>query len=398
MYNAPMSSITLKKSKEIPILAGHPWIFSNAIEQASISEKVCVVEVLANDGKSLGMGTYNEASSIRVRMLTREKASIDRDFFLNRLRLLKARKEAFLPKNSNAYRLAQADADWLPGLIVDIFHDVLVFQIHTAGMELFRNILIDAFAVIFKPRVIVERSDVEARRADGLKVLKPIVHTGEISGPVSFKENGLVFHADVIAGQKTGFFLDQRDMRAAVAKHAAGKHILNLFGYTGAFSVYAAVAGAASTTTVEASEPALLLAEKNFAANGITQDDRHSLIEGDVFDYLAHGEIACGKFDIIICDPPAFAKSGDKIQQALKAYLNLNKRCLSLLAPGGLLLSSSCSGRITAEAFLDTLRHAAGQAGKDAAIAGLFGQPEDHTDRIAFPEGRYLKTVFLRVL
>jgi 23S rRNA (cytosine1962-C5)-methyltransferase len=225
------------------------------------------------------------------------------------------------------------------------------------------------------------------------------VHKGEVGATVSFQEAGLSFFADVLKGQKTGFFLDQRDARLAVQRLAKGKRVLNLFGYTGAFSVHAQRGGASFVSTVDVSHSALELAEKNMILNGFDARDeaRFAFLEADVLDLFNGDTLPDGPFDLIICDPPAFAKTERHLPQAMKAYTDLNQACLENLPVGGLLVSSSCSGRVTPEDFRSMLRLAAGRAKRDVRLLDFLTQPADHAERLAFPEGRYLKTAILEV-
>lgn len=337
------------------------------------------------------------------------------------------RKRRFLPPQTDGFRLVHADADHLPGLIVDLYADTAVFQIHTAGMEGFRDWIVEALAELPGVQRVVERSDVEARRAEGLSPLSPIVHRGIVKEPVKFQEQGMVMLADVMEGQKTGFFLDQREARALVRETARGMRVVNLFSYSGAFGIAARVGGAAEVINVDSSEAALQWGVQMFLANGIDPaKEKVSFHQGDVFQYLetelsrsadrsfsnmseaspvlsspfVSGDASSATRHplYIICDPPAFAKSRINLEGAKKAYLRLNTLCFRLLQSGDLFLTSSCSGMLSQEEFLHLLRLAIGRAGKEARILRILGQSPDHTRTLAFPEGVYLKTVLLEVL
>lgn len=393
-----MKQIILKPRKDTPVRAGHPWIFSEAIAQdlrdAELGE---LVEVLSSDGISLGQGTWNGRTSIRVRMISRDvKEKIDVDFFSKLFFTLDTWKRSRLPIETNGFRLVHAEVDGLPGLIVDRYADVFVFQLHTAGMERLRETIIQALTKTFNPRAIVERSDLDVRRIEGLNNGPIAVHVGDVSEPVVFMETGLQFMADVLKGQKTGFFLDQREARMTVGRLAKGKRVLNLFSYTGGFSVHAAKGGASFVMSVDASHSALEMGERIFRANGLDPDDEAhcGFLEADIFDLLS-GSIQGGPYDVIICDPPALAKSASHVPQALKAYTNLNTACFSQLSPGGILVTSSCSGRVDPDEFRSLLRIAAGRARRNVRILDWITQPVDHAERLAFPEGRYLKTAVL---
>jgi 23S rRNA (cytosine1962-C5)-methyltransferase len=395
-----LPEVFLKPGKDVPVRAGHPWIFSEAIAVDPHGAPGELVDVFDHKHSFLGRGTYNPLTSIRVRLLTRKAEPIDAAFFEHRFRALDTWKKAHLPPETTGYRLVHAEADGLPGLIVDRFADTFVFQLHTAGADNLREPIVEALERVFSPCAIVERSDVDVRTREGLSSRPIVTHRGEVSAPVSFQETGLTFVADVLRGQKTGFFLDQRDARRAVGRFARGKRVLNLFGYTGAFSVHAAHGGAAFVATVDVSRPALELTEKHLRLNGFDPSDetRFLQLEADVLDLLQDPEIPHAPYDVIICDPPAFAKSERHLEQAIKAYTQINIDCLRALKPGGILVTCSCSGRLSPEEFRSLLRIAAGRAGKEVRILETLGHPVDHAERLAFPEGRYLKTLILEVV
>lgn len=397
----PHPSVRLKPGKETPILAGHPWIFSNALSHEPEGEPGQIVEVLDSRGDSLGLGTWNPLTNIRVRMFTKNKnQAIDSKFFVARMKALDASKRKLLPADTDGFRLVHAEADGLPGLIVDVYGRTYVFQIHTAGMDKLRTCIIEAIKDCFEPEAIVERSDLSVRKMEGLIDRPVAVHHGKVEGPIIFHESGIKFFADVMEGQKTGFFLDQREARMTVGKLSEGKNVLNLFGYSGAFSVHAALGGAKLVTTVDISRAALEYAQKNFELNGLDPEDesKHRFLEADVMELLHDRGHEAEGYDLIICDPPAFAKSERQMTQALKAYTDLNTACLKLLGQGGILVTSSCSGRVTPEEFRTMLRIAAGWARKEVRVLDWISQPPDHAERLAFPEGRYLKTAVLEVL
>ncbi|MBI5655103.1 class I SAM-dependent rRNA methyltransferase [Candidatus Uhrbacteria bacterium] len=394
-------TVTLKPGRDVPIRAGHPWVFSEAIGRDVRGEAGMLVAVESAQGEPLGIGTWNGNTSIRVRMLSRDaEARVDADFFADRFKSLNKWKLGKMPSKTDGYRVAHAEADNLPGLIVDRYGDVVVFQLHTAGMEMLREEIVAALKKVFKPKAIVERSDLDVRKIEGLRDQPSGVIYGEVEHAVEFSEAGIKFAADVLRGQKTGFFLDQREARLAVGKLAKGRSMLNLFGYTGAFSVHAALGGAEFVNTVDVSHAALELAQKNFSLNGLDPEDegKFQFVEADVFDLLDDPKLQEDGYDLIICDPPALAKSQKNLPQAIRAYTELNTKCLAALEPGGILVTSSCSGRVTPEDFRSLLRIAAGRAGKDVRVLDWITQPADHAERLAFPEGRYLKTAVLEVV
>jgi 23S rRNA (cytosine1962-C5)-methyltransferase len=397
--------VILKTGKDIPVRAGHPWVFSEAIQEAPHAPAGALIELQDSHRQPLGIGMWNPHTSIRVRLLDRNpEKKIDVSFFLERFRTLAHWKERHLPKDTNGYRLVHAEADEIPGLIIDRYANTFVFQLHTAGIDQFRDTIIEALkrfaAEISLENVnIIERSDLDGRAQEGLRPHSPTVHSGTVTEPVVFQEYGLSFSADTLNGQKTGFFLDQREARHRVGTLAKGKRVLNLFGYTGAFSVHALMGGANFVQTVDASRLALEGAEAQMRLNGIDPNDetRVGLLEADIFELLTDPELPGGPYDIIICDPPALAKSASHVPQALKAYTFLNSACLKHLQPGGILVASSCSGRVEPEDFRNALRLAAGRAGRSVRLLDWITQPVDHAERLAFPEGRYLKTAIVEV-
>ena len=396
----------LKPGKQIPVRAGHPWIFSEAIStHPKDAEPGAIVEAQDNLGHSLGLGTWNPKTSIRIRLLTNNTATkIDATFFASRFEALNAWKLRHLPAQTNGYRLAHAEVDGLAGLIVDRYDSTYVFQLHTLGIDRLRDMIIDGLKQFassqHKSFTIVERSDVEARRMEGLQPLPAKVHHGDVAGLVPFQENGLTFLADVLTGQKTGFFLDQRPARIAVGELAHGRRVLNLFSYTGSFGVHALKGGATFVQQVDASRNALEVAEKTAQANGLDASNESLCghMETDIFKMLESKKIPGAPYDLIICDPPALTKDAEHLPQALKAYTFLNASCLQQLETGGILVSSSCSGRVTPEDFRTMLRIAAGRAGKRVRLLQWIGHAVDHAELLSFPEGRYLKTAILEVV
>ncbi len=395
-----LPKLRLKSRRDQPIRAGHPWIFSEAIQEIPAVEDGALVAVCAENGDVLGQGMWNSRTSIRVRMLSRDAIeNIDQAFFEKRLRDLRAWKTSRLPPQTTGYRLVHAEADNLPGLIVDVYGEVVVFQLHTLGMDRFREVLIRALQEVLSPVAIVERSDVDVRKIEGLRDQPVGLRFGTLPDVVSFDEAGIHFLADVVHGQKTGFFLDQREARLQVGQLAKGKRVLNLFSYSSAFGVHAAHGGAEFVASIDASRSALELAEKQFAMNGFdpANESKFLFLEADVFELIRDPELPGGPYDVVISDPPALAKSSSQVDHALKAYATLNTACFKLLEVGGILVASSCSGRVTPEDFRSTLRLAAGRAGRDVRLLDWITQPIDHSERLAFPEGRYLKTAILEV-
>ncbi|MBN1686652.1 MAG: class I SAM-dependent rRNA methyltransferase [Spirochaetales bacterium] len=398
------ASVYLKPKRDTAIRAGHPWVFSGAVDRAENARAGDIVTVIDATGSALGIGTYHPGNTIRVRMIGDDPGTVvDASFFAARLGELVTRKQRFLPEGTDGFRIANADNDYLPGLIVDKYASCVVFQIHTAGMERLKEAVIEGIEAL-EPGIIVERSDVEARRADGLSPLAPRTVKGAIGGPVEFREAGVRLLADPLTGQKTGFYLDQREARLLVRSLAHGRRVVNLFSYTGGTSICAALAGAREVLSVDTSKTALTLAGEMFRLNHLDPPDgRYSFVERDVFDFLEEGnrgKSASARRDaplLLVCDPPPFAKHRTALDAAKNEYLRLNRLCFQLLEPGDLFLTSSCSGLIDRESFSLILRHAAGLAHRNAVILKELGAPPDHTKNLAFPEGSYLKTLLLGV-
>lgn len=385
-------AVLLKPHRHTSLLAGHPWIFSGGIMSVEGATNGDVVRIHDAHHAFLGVGYYNGASGIAVRVLSREDRSIDTAFFVEKISALRTMKERFISmQDTNAYRVVHSESDGIPGLVVDRFNDVLVVQSYTAGIDALKPLIIEALQQVFAPRTIYERSDLSIRELEGLST-RP---TGYLAGDTSISEaeiteHGVKYVVNFVTGQKTGFFLDQRENRAAVASYASGKRCLNVFSYTGGFSVAARAAGAVSCINVDSSEPALRTAEANYALNGMTPTEGE-FVASDAFDYLRDRAEEPAAFDLIILDPPAFAKSHKEKVNALKAYTKLNALALRSLKPGGILVTSSCSGSVSEAEFFDAVRFAAERANTSLRLLEKRAQPIDHGINTAFPEGEYLK-------
>ena len=390
-----MQRIFLKKGREAPILRGHPWIFSGAIEKVEgDDENVGVADIFDSQKTWIARGLLNVKSQIRVRVVTWKKESIDRAFFSRRLSQALSLRERYLSATTNAYRLINGEGDFLPGLIVDRYDDFLVCQFFTAGMEMFKADIIDALNDLVDVKGISERSEGKVRAEEGLEAA-----VGGLAGEtppetVSIVENRKKFLVDVKGGQKTGFFLDQRDNRAFLLTLARDRRILNCFSYTGAFSVYGFDGGAKSVITLDSSRPALELAEQNLALNGFDSAEGE-LLKGDAFTYLKESDL---NFDLIVLDPPSLAPRRSDINAATGAYKFLNLHALKRLDPGGILLTFSCSQHLTADLFQKVVFGAAVDAGRKVTILGKLGHSMDHPVSLHHPEGDYLKGLALRVL
>ncbi|MGC8779576.1 MAG: class I SAM-dependent rRNA methyltransferase [Anaerolineae bacterium] len=394
-------AVHLLPGKDKPVRQRHPWIFSGAIGRTQ-GELMpgATVEVYDAAGEWLARGYANPRSQIAVRILTwtRDEA-LDADFWRRRLVAAAAvRADLAADPATNAYRLAYAESDGLPGLIVDRYGDWLVVQFLTAGVEAQRDLLIRLLAELFEPAGIVDRSDVAVRRQEGLPLRSGLAWGRPPPADLVILENGHRFQTDLLAGQKTGFYLDQRQNRRVVASHARGRRVLNAFSFTGAFGVYALAAGAEHVTNVDSSHEALVAAEMNLRLNGFDPDAQAEAIVGDVFQVLRTFRDEGRRFDLVILDPPKFARSKAELDGATRGYKDINLLGLKLLAPGGLLATFSCSGLVTADLFQKIVFGASVDAGRDAQIIARLGHGPDHPIRLSFPEGEYLKGLLCRTM
>ncbi len=390
---------SLKPHKNEVLQSGHLWIFSGALQQAPRwIEAGGLVDVKSATGQFVARGYYNPNTDIAIRILTRDsEEAIDSDFLRSRIRHAVQLRSVFDPQQTSAYRLINAEGDGLPGVIVDRFADILVMQIHTMGMELMRAQLIEALMQELDVKGILLRNDTQSRRREGLEVEEPVVVAGEVPSQVTILENGVTFLVDPWQGQKTGFFLDQRDKRAALRKYARGKRVLNCFSYTGGFSVYAALTShETSVTSVDTSASAMALAHQVFTHNGL-EPERYEFLIADVFDYLEDAQQRGEQFDIVVLDPPAFAKTQSAQAQALKAYRRLNLLGMQVMRPGGILLSCSCTGVVGLDDLLGILAQDAQRLNRAVQLLELYTHGVDHPINLAMPETSYLKAVFCRV-
>ena len=391
---------SLKPRREESLLSGHLWIFSGALQQPPYwIEPGGLVDVKSATGDFVARGYYNPNTDIAIRILTRDiEESIDEEFMRRRIRSAVALRQVFDPDKTNTYRLVNAEGDGLPGLIVDRFAEILVVQIHTAGMERMRSLVIDALVEETATRGILMRNDSQSRRREGLEVEEPEVAFGGVPTRVAVRENGVLFLVDPWQGQKTGFFLDQRDKREALRKYTGhAERILNCFSYTGGFSVYAALSNPnAHITSVDISTPAIEAAREQFILNGI-EPNAHQFLIAHVFDYLEQAQKDGELFDVVVLDPPAFAKTKDARSQALKAYRRLNTLGMEVLRPGGILLTCSCSGFIGLDDVLGAVSQAAQRLQRQVQLLETYTHSVDHPIHLAMPETSYLKAIFCRV-
>ena len=392
-----MTAVFLKKGRDHSVRNHHPWIFSGAIDRLE-GEAAPGDIVLVRDaaGEALGLGSYSPASQIRIRMLAFDpKAGIDDLFFADALgRALRARERLLKTGAVNALRVVNAEADLLPGVTVDRYGDWYVGQFTTAGAERRKEMIATILLNLWPAKGFFERSDADSRQHEGLPASSGVLAGEESPETIEIAENGCRYLVDVRAGHKTGFYLDQRDNRAAVAAYAAGRDVLNVFSYTGGFGVAALAAGAKSVTNVDISAPALELAKRNFALNGLP--DVAEFIEGNAFEVLRKFRDSRRSFDLVVLDPPKFADNKNRVMGALRGYKDLNLLAMKLLAPGGYLATFSCSGLVTPELFRKVVGEAAVDAKRDFQIVRSLRQATDHPESVFFPEGLYLKGLILR--
>ena len=390
-----MLQLFLKPTRDVPIRRGHPWIFSGAIERCEGDDQVVDVADIFDSKKNwIARGLHNPKSQLRVRLLTWNKQSIDQNFFVSRLRQALAFRNAQLVAATNAYRLINGEGDFLPGLIVDRYADYFVCQFYTAGMESYKEEIVAALTELVPMTGIFERSDGRVREEEGLEPAVGVLAGVAPPETLAIEENGKKFLVDIRRGQKTGFFLDQRDNRQLLSTLTRDRSVLNCFAYTGGFSVYAHAGHAKEVVTFDSSLPALELAERNLALNGYA-DAPGEVIKGDAFAYLKETD---SKFDVIVLDPPSLAHRRTDMDAATGGYKFLNLHALKHLNPGGILLTFSCSQHLPRDLFQKVVFGAAADAGRKATIIRQLGHSIDHPVSLHHPEGEYLKGLALRII
>jgi 23S rRNA (cytosine1962-C5)-methyltransferase len=371
---------------------GHPWIYSNEIQMDMAAKALApgsLVTLRRADEHPFGVAMFNPHALIAARLLDRDAGrAIGGRFFARRLgRALRLRERLFA---APYYRLAHAEADGLPGLIVDRFGPVLAVQANTAGMARLEPLVLEALATLLAPAAIVLRNDSPARALEGLPAENRVAR-GVLDGPVAVEENGARFLADPLAGQKTGWFFDQRDNRRFVARLARDARVLDLYCYNGGFAVSAACAGAAAVLGIDRSEPALALAAAGAAQNGV--GERCTFRRGEAFAEAARLGQAGERFDVVVADPPAFARSRKDAPAALRGYRKLTRLAAAATAPSGVLFIASCSYNVGAAEFAEAVRRGLGDAGRSGRILRAAGADADHPVHPALPESAYLKTL-----
>jgi 23S rRNA (cytosine1962-C5)-methyltransferase len=386
--------VTLLPGGHRRVETGHPWVYSNEVQMDAAAKALApgtLVTLKRPDGRPLGVAMFNPHTLLAGRLLDRDTAQpIGQRFLRRRLdRALRLRERLY---REPYYRLVHAEADGLPGLVVDRFGDVLVVQSNAAGMERLETPLLEALTALLLPAAVVLRNDSPARALEGL-TQEVRVALGWVDGPVTVEENGAVFAADVLAGQKTGWFFDQRDNRAFIGGLARGARVIDLYSYSGGFAIAAARSGAASVTGIDRSEGALALAARAAERNGVAEicEFRRAEVFAEAAALAAAGE----RFEVVIADPPAFARSRRDVPAALRGYRKLARLAAGLAAPGGIVFLASCSHNVPAADFAEAARRGLADAGRVGRVLRDAGAGPDHPVHMALPETAYLKSLTL---
>jgi 23S rRNA (cytosine1962-C5)-methyltransferase len=389
--------LRLKPGRDKSLRQRHPWIFSGAI--ASVDggpEPGGTVEVRDAEARFVARAAFSPDSQIRARVWTFDAGEyVDAPFVARRVARAVESRAAMLDSLHTGCRLIHGESDGLPGVIADRYADTVVLQLSSAGAERWRDAIVAALVETTAVACIFERSDADVRKLEGMAPRAGVAY-GALPEAVTFVEDGIVYRVDVVDGQKTGFYLDQRDNRAAVRALAAGRRMLNVFAYTGAFALTALAGGAATVVSIESSSEAITLARENLARNPELPAGRAEWREADAFAELRRMRDRGDAFDLIVLDPPKFAPTAAHAERAARAYKDVNLWALKLLRPGGVLATFSCSGGIDAALFRKIVAGAALDAGTEAAIIGHLGAAADHPVTLAFPEGDYLKGLLIR--
>lgn len=387
-------ALTLGKGHSRRLRAGHPWVFSNEIEMSPETRQWTpggLVTLIDAGGERLGVATFNPHSLIAARLLSRDPATvIDRGFLATRLKAALALRDTLFDRPF--YRLVHSEADGLPGLVIDRFGDVLAIQANTAGMERLLPDLLAVLEDLLAPRAVMLANDSPVRVHEGL----PLEHrlaSGQIDGPVELEENGARFVADLQEGQKTGWFYDQRDNRAAVARLSRGRRMLDVYTYAGGFAVQAALAGATEVLAVDRSEQSLALASRSAALNGLSL----ATARAESFAEMERLAVAGERFGMVVVDPPAFVKSRKDLAAGAKGYRKMTRLAAALVEPGGFLFCASCSHHMPVEAFATETARGLAQAGRNGRILRASGAAADHPVHPWLPESAYLKALLYQL-
>ena len=381
-------TLTLKRGKERVVSNKHPWIFAGAIHTERGPEDAPIGDLMDGDGKRIASGFYSRSSQIRLRALVFGDEEVTPELIASRITSAIARRRPIFEQPTNAARLVHAEGDELSSIVIDRYDDVLVVEIANRGAEHFKPLIVETLQRELAPRVIFFKNDIPARKLEGLSTEDEVI--GDPIPQTEILESGLQFRVDPAEGQKTGFFLDQRENRRLARSLAGGKRVLNLFSYTGAFGVYAAAGGAASVTNVDVSARAIEVARENSALNGF--EGEH--LVADAFQYVRTRH---DPFDLLVCDPPAFAKSRNEVERAARGYKDVNLFAMRLVSPGGLMMTFSCSGHMSLDLFQKVLFAAALDAGRRVSIVRRLTAGPDHPVSLYCPEGEYLKGFLLEI-
>ena len=388
-----MYTVILKKNEEKRILNGFPWVYANEVYKIEGKDKQgSVARVTAFDGRFVGIGFINHLSKILVRILSLKEEEVDEEFF--RKRILAAKRYREESGYSDNYRAVFSESDYLSGLIVDKYGEYLSVQFLSLGMEVRKELIVKLLVEIFNPRGIYERSDVSVRLKEGLEEKKGYLYGGEFDTLVRIEENGVKMLVDLENGQKTGYFLDQKENRNNVKNYVKDKTVLDCFCNVGGFSMCAAKGGAKSVTAVDISAACLELVEKNAKLNGFDIETK----QADVFEFLRETRRNKKKYDVVILDPPAFTKTADTVKQACKGYKDINVQGLKITEKGGYLITCSCSQHLSVQNFLDVIKESVFESGVPAKLVEFRTQSKDHATLIGLDQSLYLKVAVLKIM
>jgi 23S rRNA (cytosine1962-C5)-methyltransferase len=400
--------LELQKDLARHLRGGHPWVYKRAIEKPPAKLPAGEIVDIVERGKFVARGYYDPLSAVAVRILTRDPGeAIGTVFWRSRIAKAVALRRAYVgfsdASATTCVRLVHGEGDGLPGVVIDLYDRFAVLKLYSAGLAPHRQHILDALRGEVALDGIYGRDEEQAAseaeeegEGEGRPAKGEVLWGKEPPDPIVVKENGLSIAVDVRRGQKTGFFLDQRDNRLALRKYARGRaRAINCFSYTGGFSLQAALGGAREVISIDRDERALEIAKQNFVLNGL-DPAKHGFVAGDVNEFLNQQKQKGARFDLIVLDPPAFAKTQKSVPAALDGYASLHRAALGLLPPGGILATASCSARISPEEFIGAVREAAGKTHVDLQLLEERRQPPDHPVLLAFPEGRYLKFFVFR--
>jgi 23S rRNA (cytosine1962-C5)-methyltransferase len=389
-----MIRVTLKPGREGPVRAGHPWVFSGALNTIEGEGPAgSLAQVIAADGSDLGIGYLNTRCSIAIRMLTRKNQAIGTDFISKRIVTALSLRRSLFPPQTTGYRLINGEGDFLPGVIVDVYDRYIVCQYLTAGADRLKSLVSEALISLLSPQGIYEKSEGAVRHEEGLANATGLLWGEEPPQLCTIQENSCQFFVNIRGGQKTGFFFDQRDNRVLVGSLAQGKRVLNGFAYTGGFGIFAAKQGAKYVISVDSSDAALQLARQNWHQNDLP-DSHTEFVHADMFSYLREVQET---FDLMVLDPPPFIRRRQDLKAGIQGYKELNRQAFRVLQPGAYLCTFSCSQHLSAVEFFQTVLFAATDARRGVQVLKHLTQAADHPVNLAHPEGAYLKGLWLRI-